>query len=102
MNKDPESWNRIDPVSLIKAPSHAIDVLEMAVQDIQELAGTRDREWNDAFTVACDAVDLIPCDREHTVHRFAAETVARALYKAMLNRNMPAIWPERFGCARER
>lgn len=42
MNKDPESWDRVDPVSLSKNPSHAINVIKMAVQDIQELAKVHD------------------------------------------------------------
>jgi hypothetical protein len=55
------------------------------------------RGWNQAWSAVIEAVDLIPQDSEHTVHRFTAETIARFLYKAMQARGIDAMWPLRFG-----
>jgi predicted YcjX-like family ATPase len=52
--------------------------------------------WTRAWKAVCETVDLVPPDNDHTVHRFAAELVARGLFKAMRQRGIAVDWPQRF------
>ena len=50
------------------------------------------RGWVQAWGVVIDAVDLTDSE-----HRPTAEAVARALFKAMKEKGIDAMWPLRFG-----